>query len=163
MKKKYIIIFIGITIILLTNIAIASYREVIVGKATGKMKMPIFNFSSINIVQGIISSINQNSYENTFNVLNYIEDKNLINEIDFEYTIKILPSTTNFPVKYKLIDLNNNTEVILDSNLESPKLKLGTDKETYNFKLIIEWDMENNIQELDENLEVQILVKGVQS
>ena len=163
MKKKYIIIFIGITIILLTNIAIASYREVIVGKATGKMKMPIFNFSSINIVQGIISSINQNSYENTFNVLNYIEDKNLINEIDFEYTIKILPSTTNFPVKYKLIDLNNNTEVILDSNLESPKLKLGTDKENYNFKLIIEWDMENNIQELDENLDVQILVKGVQS
>ena len=163
MKKKYIIIFIGITIILLTNIAIASYREIIVGKATGKMKMPIFNFSSINIVQGIISSINQNSYENTFNVLNYIEDKSLINEIDFEYTIKILPSTTNFPVKYKLIDLNNNTEVILDSNLESPKLKLGTDKENYNFKLIIEWDMENNIQELDENLEVQILVKGVQS
>lgn len=160
MKKSFIIIFIGI--ILISNIAIASYKEMIEGEVTGIMKKPVFISNNTNVVQGTISSINQNSYENTFNILNYIEDQNLINEINFEYFIKILPSTMNFPVKYRLIDLNTNIEVGLSSNLESQKFNIGTDRENYNYKLIIEWDMENKNQTLDENLEVQIQVIGVQ-
>lgn len=163
MKKKFSIIFIIIGIILISNMVFASYKEVIRGEATGKMKIPIFIFNSENLVQGKMSSINNNFYENTFDILNYIEGKNVVNEIDFEYTIKVIPSTTNFPVKYRLVNLETNMELALDSSLESPKISLGTSKEKHMYKLIAEWDMENTTQELEENLEVEIQIKGVQN
>ena len=161
MNKKIKIIMITIFILIVSTISIASYKLTVFGKAEAKLKKPIFLLNHNEIIDAQISSRSNNSYETTFNILNFIED-NSISEIDFEYIIKLLPSSTNFPIKYRLLDLNENKELFLDSNLETDKITIGTNKEIHNYKLIVEWDMENNNQNLEENLNVEILVKGVQ-
>lgn len=161
--KKNKILFIALIILFLSaNLAIASYKSIIPGEARTFLKIPVFLFSNPNPIQKNMSSVNENFVENTFNVLNYIDEKQLVNEVDFEYTIKIIPSTLNFPVKYKLIDLESNSEIALDSNLETKKLSLSTNRENHNYKLVVEWDMENSNQNLESKLDVEILVKGVQ-
>lgn len=161
MKKKivYLIIFFFIFI---SNYVFANYKTVIDGIINVELKNSIFMCNNSELQIQTMNSIENNSFENTFNIMNFIEEENLINEINFEYTIKIVPSNNNFPVKYKLIDLNNNCEISLNSNLESSTLELGTNKEQHNYKLIVYWDMDNVNQNLEENLDVGIQVKGVQ-
>ena len=161
-KRKTRILFIIILIFFISNITFANYREIIFGDVIVKMKYPIFLLNNNELVEGQINSKEKSYYENVFNILNYIEDIDAISETEFEYTIKIIPSTLNFPVKYTLINLENNSQVYLNSELESEKILLGTDKENHNYKLIVEWDLENDNRNLEENLEVEILIKGVQ-
>ena len=163
MSKKIKIIFIIFIFILLTNICFATYKTVIKGNVVSEMKIPIFIVQESNIQSNQMNSTDKKIYENTFNILNYIDEQNIISEIEFEYYIKIIPSTNNFPIKYKLIKLDTNEELNLDNNLESPKLKFSTSKESHNYKLVVEWDMDNNTQNLDESLNVEIQIKGVQS
>ena len=162
MKRKFKILLILLLICLISNVAFSNYRSSILGKANASIKYPIFLLNSDKIIEGRINSTENCYYENTFNILNYIEDEELINEVDFEFTIKIIPSTQNFPVKYKLIDVEKDEEIILNNELESSKIIIGTNKANYNYKLVIESDLENAIQDLDENLNVEILVKGEQ-
>lgn len=162
MKRKTKIILIVILMSLISSINFANYRSIIFGNATAKIKYPIFLLNSNELVEKQISSINNSSYENVFSIFNYIEDIGTISETDFEYTIKIIPSTTNFPVKYTLINLESNSEIALNSELESEKILLASNKEKHNYKLVVDWDYENNNRNLEDNLEVEILVKGVQ-
>ena len=162
MKRKTKIILVLILISLISNITFASYKSLISGKAVAKLKYPIFLFNSNNLIEGNISSRTNTYYENVFNVFNYLEAEELINETDFEYTIKIIPSTNNFPVKYSLIDLESGTQIGLNSELESDKILLSTARENHNYKLLVEWDSDNNNRNLENNLEVEILIKGVQ-
>lgn len=166
-KFKYLFFMFFILLIFFTNITLANYKSIIYGKANTNLKKPVFIVEYSDTVQGQISSKTNNYFESYINVLNYINKDDLdeikkLNEIDFEYTIKIIPSTNNFPVKYKLIDINNGQEIALDSNLESEKITIGNMEEKNIYKLILEWDIENNNQNLDGNLDVEILVKGVQ-
>lgn len=162
MKRKTKIILVLILISLISNITFASYKSMISGKAIAKLKYPIFLFNSNDFIEGNISSRTNTYYENVFNIFNYLEDEELINETDFEYTIKIIPSTNNFPVKYSLIDLESGAQININSELESDKILLGTTRENHNYKLLVEWDLENNNRDLENNLEVEILIKGVQ-
>ena len=142
--------------------AFASYKSVISGKVKTELKYPIFLLNNNGSVNGRISSISNNYFENFFSIYNYLEEENIVSETGFEYTIKIIPSTINFPVKYTLIDLEKDSEIALNSELETPKLILKTNKENHNYKLIVEWDLDNICEDLEENLNVEILVKGVQ-
>lgn len=166
-KLKLIISVLIFAMLFVSNIVLANYRTRIEGKVSAILKSFIFVCNEPDIIQGPVGSIEHNYYENTFSILNYIEQSNLeeseiINDIAFEYTIQVLPSTFNFPVKYSLINLNTNEELALNSNLETDKLSFGKTRENYNYKLIAEWDSENNNQNLEANLDVEILVKGVQ-
>lgn len=167
-KSKLIISVFILVLLFISNVVLANYRTIIDGKASAVLKKPLFFCNKPDIIQGQISSIENYYYESTFNIFNFIEknefeESETLNEIAFEYTIQIIPSTFNFPVKYSLIDLNTNQQLSLDSNLETDKLSLGITKENYNYKLIVEWDSDNNNQNLDSNLDVEILVKGVQN
>lgn len=161
-KVKFVLYFFMLSIVIICSTAFASYKETISGKAVATMKIPIFTIEESVITEKKLSSKNDNYAEYIFNVLNYIDSENFINEIEFNYTIKIIPSTFNFPVKYRLIDLELGKEITLDSELESEQLILGVEKENHHYKLIAEWDLENNNQNLDENLNIEIQVKGVQ-
>lgn len=167
MKKTRIIIIVIIVVIgifFFSNWSFAKYAETVLGKATCEIKYPIFIVENSDEIQGRISSINNNYYETDFNVLNYISNDNetKISEIDFEYTIKILPSTLDFPVRYRLINLKTNEEIALNPNLESLPINLREEMENHNYKLIVEWDKDNTNQNLDEKLDVKIQVIGVQ-
>ena len=123
MKRKLkIIIITNFIIIIISTISVASYKVVIKGNAKADLKKPVFVLDNSDYIQGQMSSRKNTFYENTFNVLNYIE--NNTNEVDLEYVIKIIPSTLNFPVKYRIIDLKENQELELDSNLESEKISI---------------------------------------
>lgn len=162
--KIMIIGLIVIFIISFSTISFSRFVEVIYGKASVNLKRPIFLIENLNTVQAQISSINNNYYETNFNVLNYISENDIqvASEIDFEYTIKIIPNTFDFPVKYKLINLNTNQEVELNSELETSPINLGTELANHNYKLIVQWDLDNTNQNFEENLEVRVLIKGVQ-
>lgn len=161
MKKIKIIMTIFLLILLFcSNFVFAKYLDIIYGEATTVLKRAIFLVEPPQEINNQISSLNNNYYESEFNILNYIGEE--ISEIEYEYTIKIIPSTYNFPVKYHLINLQTNEEVVLNSNLETETLRLDLNKQKQNYKLIAQWDFENTNQNLDEILKVEILVKGVQ-
>ena len=65
-------------------------------------------------------------------------------------------------MSYHLINLQTNEELVLNQELETSILNLGLDKENQNYKLVVEWNKGNTNQNLDEFLNVEILVKGVQ-
>lgn len=159
--RVFIIIISVIGIFSFYNFSFARYVESVLGKASCELKYPIFKVENSDEIQGKISSINNNYYESDFNVLNYISEEE-INEIEFEYTIRIVPNTLEFPVKYKLININTNEELALNSNLETEKIDLGKDLENHNYKLIVQWDTENTNQNFDENLEVKVVIEGEQ-
>ena len=58
--------------------------------------------------------------------------------------------------------MDTSEEISLNSKLETDIFNLGLNKENQNYKLVVQWDMENTSQNLDEILNVEILVKGVQ-
>lgn len=167
MRKVKILIIILIFILILccfVTQSFAKYFDIIFGRVSAELKNSIFVVEKPETIQGQISSLNNNYYEFCFNILNYISSDNIqkISEVEFEYTIKLIPSTDNFPAKYRLINLFTNQEINLNSDLETEKINLGTSLENHNYKLIVQWDMENTNQNFDENFEIEILVNGVQ-
>ena len=112
MKKKIRILFIFM-ILIITNISYGKFVTRINGEGKAKLKVPILMLENREIIVGEINK-NHNLYQSDFNLKNYIENTEKVNEINFKYSIKILPSTLNFPVKYSLINLNNLTTTNLD-------------------------------------------------
>ena len=158
---RKILVFIVILLLTFSGISFAKYRETTRGKVVACLKNPIFIVKNSKEVEGKISSTN-NYYETEFSVLNYLEDTKESTEIGFDYTIKIIPSTKNFPVKYRLVRLDTNEEAELDSNLETSPQTLDTNPQSNLYKLIAYWDFENSKQNFEENLNVKVLVRGVQ-
>lgn len=105
--------------------------------------------------------VDKNSFpiEYNFSIKNF--DNNNVNDVDFDYKIKIESSTAIFPIKYKLIDVDNNCEIPLNfgetQTLTLKKLK----KEVRNFKLYVEWnDLDS---ELSDEVEIKLKIQAVQS
>ena len=169
MRKKIkilIISFLFLWMIITSTMSFAYFKITIPGMASAKMKKPILKIETSVITEKTMSSnIQNNSAEYIFNFLNYIDNEmqeTEINEIEFEYTIQIIPSTVNFPVQFRLFDITENREIMLDSNLKSESLNLGLEKVNHHYKVTAQWDMENVNQNLEENLNVEIEIKGVQ-
>jgi len=76
--------------------------------------------------------------EYKFTIKNYIEDK--INEIEFYYNIEVQAKPSNFPIKYTLIDVENEEDIILNGNKTDNLKILKEVKEEKNYMLLIEWD-----------------------
>lgn len=107
------------------------------------------------------TKINQLSFpmEYYFWIHNYEEEE--INEIEFEYSIELENSVTNFPISYVLIDCDTNKEVDL-KNGKSENLKIKKDvKESRKFKLVFRWQ-ELNVQ-LAEELQIKLKINVLQN
>lgn len=161
MKKLLKILYIIILIIIVANISYAKFMTKINGQGKAEVKQPILIFKKSDIINGQISKTN-NLYENTFSFKNYFENSEKVNEIEFEYIIKILPSTLNFPVKYNLINLDTNTEVELNENFETEKIFMGTEKIIHNYKLKVSWDENLSASKVEEVVDVKMQIKAVQ-
>ena len=130
-----------------------------------------YNFNvETEIAKGIIyldnddiieKNVNRESFplEYNFSIRNFDEDNN-INEVDFDYKIKIEESVNNFPIKYRLIDCEKNKEIFLTSG-ESPVLNLEKfEKKIRKFKLYVEW---NDVEgEYSDDLEIKLKIQAVQ-
>lgn len=130
-----------------------------------------YNFDiETEIAKGIIyldndeiieKKVNRESFplEYNFSIRNF-DDNNNINEVDFDYKIKIETSVNNFPIKYRLIDCEKNIELFLISG-ESPVLNLEKfEKKIRKFKLYVEWsDVE---EEYSDDLEIKLKIQAVQ-
>lgn len=94
-----------------------------------------------------------------FEIKNF-DNNNNINEIDLKYKIKIESSKKNFPIKYKLVDLDNNIDIQLIDNESELMLLEKNQKEIRHFKLFVDW---NDIDyELAEDTEINIKVEAIQ-
>lgn len=164
-KIKFIIAIFAVFCVLISVTSYSFFKTAIPGKAVTTLKLPIFQVEESVLTEAVMTSKSEsNQAEFIFNILNYrIENNNtILNEIDWEYYIQIIPTTANFPVRYRLFDMSENREINIDSNLKSESLALGTTQQNHHYKLVAEWDMENSSRNLEENLKVDIEIKGVQ-
>lgn len=162
MKRKVLKILILIIILLIiTNISYAKFITRINGKGLTKVKVPILVLENNEVITGEISKKN-NSYYQDFSLKNYLESTKQINEINFEYTIKLFLSTTNFPVNYQLINLDTNQEILFNENFETGKIQIGTDKIMHRYRLIVNWSENYNNEIVDENVDVKIKINANQ-
>lgn len=157
-NKEKVIILISVIIIILNIIT-----------------LPKRNFSynsevKTSIAKGIVvleqdeqieKNVDRNSFPIEYNfVIKNFDDNDNVNEVDFDYKIKIEQSVLNFPIKYKLIDCDNNSEIQLN-NGETPILTLGKfKKETRKFKLYVEWN--DVCSQYEEKIEIKLRVEAVQ-
>lgn len=106
-------------------------------------------------------TVNKNSFPLEYNfVIKNFDENNNINEVDFDYKIRIENSADNFPIKYKLIDSDEAKELQLNSNETSILTLKKLEKEIRHFKLYVEW---NDLDlELADNIEIKLKVEAVQ-
>ena len=161
MKKVVKILFILLVCVMFINICYAKFSTKIIGQGKTELKIPIIILEKRETVVGEINN-NQNAYETYFDVKNFVENIQLSNEIDFEYNIKLIPSTTNFPVQYTLINVNNNKEVSLNENLETDRIFIGTEKVVHKYKVVVKWHDINTIEQVADNLEVRVKINAEQ-
>lgn len=161
MKRVVKIVLITIILIIIVNNSYAKFSTKINGEGKAKLKTPILILENNDMIIGEISKLN-NLYQSDFSLKNYIENGSNINEIDFEYSIKLIPSTLNFPVKYSLINLETNKEIALNENLETAQILMGTEKIIHKYRLIVSWTDITNAEAIEENLDVKIKIKATQ-
>ena len=105
--------------------------------------------------------MNRNSFpiEYFFEIKNF-DNKNNINEIDLNYKIEIQSAKKNFPIKYKLIDVDNNVELQLINNKTELLNLEKNQKEIRHFKIFVEWN-DFDIELADET-DINIKIEAVQ-
>lgn len=159
--KKAIIrsLIIVLFLFIFMNNSYAKFASKIKGKGTAYLKEPIIILEKKEILIGEISKTN-NEYIQDFYVRNYLENK--INEIEFEYLITLNSSTINFPVKYKLIKLDTNEELKLDSKMQTTKIFMGTEKTIHRYRLVVNWCELDTKEKVDDIVEVKIKIKAEQ-
>lgn len=111
----------------------------------------------------IEKKVNRNSFpiEYFFEIKNF-DNKNNINEIDLNYKIEIQSAKKNFPIKYKLIDVDNNVELQLINNKTELLNLEKNQKEIRHFKIFVEWnDFDIDIELADET-DINIKIEAVQ-
>lgn len=162
MKKKIVIIIIIIFIILFEKKVCARYYEQL-EKIFIKSEIaePIIKFENMQETI-IINDFNKNIGEKEyfFKIKNYEiseENEKRISEVSFNYFIEIKNKNNNFPVKYKLYDYNKE-EMILTNN-KTNKFNIEKNKEYEKiYKLVVSWDENRNISNLENNTDIEILV-----
>ena len=158
-KNREIIIILVLFITILLNLILLpnkkysfnSYVETQIAKA-----IIVFNKNEI-----IEKEVNKQSFpiEYYFEIKNF-DEKNNINEVDLEYKIIIESSKKNFPIKYRLVDLDNNTDIQLINNETQLMYLEKNQKDVRHFKLFVEW---NDIDlELANETSINIKVEAVQ-
>lgn len=161
MKRLVKIFLIILVVIIITNISFAKYITIIKGQGKLQVREPILILSKKDVITGEISKIN-NQYETEFTLKNYLGSGEKVNEIDFEYIIKLIPSTNNFPAEYSLINSDTNEKLVLNEDLETEKMFIGTEKQIHNYKLLVNWSSLSVYEPVEENLEVKINIKATQ-
>lgn len=161
MKRLVKILFIIIVCIICVNTCYAKFSTKIIGQGKTQLKVPIIILEKRETVLGEISQTN-NLYETYFDIKNFSENMKAINEIDFEYNIKLIPSTANFPAQYTLINVDNNEEILLNKNLETDKIFIGNEKTVHRYKLVVKWFEINTSEKVDENLDVKVKINAKQ-
>ena len=109
----------------------------------------------------IEKEVNKESFpiEYYFEIKNF-DEKNNINEVDLKYKIIVESSKKNFPIKYRLVDLDNNTDIQLINNETQLMYLEKNQKDVRHFKLFVEW---NDIDlELANETSINIKVEAVQ-
>lgn len=161
--KKLIVKILGIVIILMlvVNVSYAKFITKINVKGVAKLKVPILVLESNPLVVGEFNK-EKNMYTQDFCLKNYFEKNQKTNEIQFQYFIKLIPSTSNFPANYKLINLDTNEEIKVNEKLETQKILMNTEKTIHRYRLIVNWGELNTKEEVDEILEVKIKVNAEQ-
>lgn len=151
MKIKKTTLLIIITVLLILLIETISISKSNLKKEYHKtlaIAKPIINLEKDEMIN---TKVNQNSFpiEYYFSINNYNENE--VNEIDFEYIIEIQDSNDSFPIMYRLFDCDSNREILLNDK-KSEKMKIAKfQKQSRNFKLVMEWrelgdDLENQLQ-----------------
>lgn len=161
MKKVVKILLITIILIIIVNNSYAKFITKINGEGKVNVKIPILILENNELTIGEINKV-KNSYQADFSLKNYLENTSKINEINFTYTIKLMPSTLNFPVKYKLINLDTNEEIILNENLETGNISIGIEKTIHKYRLVVNWTEIENTEEIQECLDVKIKINAKQ-
>lgn len=158
-RKSDAIITVCVMLICINNIVLAK----------SKIKNEKYDMS-LEIAQPVIEIIKdepikrevyQNSFpiEYNFCVNNY--NDNSINEVEFDYIIEIENSDADFPVGYKLIEIDTNREILLrDGKSEFFKLD-ANQKQSRKFKLVLDWKEKGEVW--SEKSHINLKVKAVQS
>lgn len=158
-KKEKVIILISIIVIIIDLITLPKKNYSYNARGESEIAKGIIFLEKDEMIE---KTVDKNSFpiEYNFVIKNFDENDN-INEIDFDYKIRIENSVNNFPIQYKLIDLDNNVELQLISGETSILTLKKSEKEIRHFKLYVEW---NDLDaELADNIEIKLKIKAIQS
>lgn len=158
-NKEKVVIIISLIIIMLNLITLPKKKYSYDSYGNSQIAKGIITLEQDEIIEKMVDET-LFPLEYNFTVNNF-DDKDNINEVDFDYKIRIESSVQNFPVKYKLIDVDNGKEMHLNND-ETPILTLEKmKKESRHFKLYVQW---NDVDlELADELEIKLKIDAVQS
>jgi hypothetical protein len=117
----------------------------------------------IPVTEKIVDTIDKNSSlkEYIFCIENFIsENENTRkSDVSFTYTIEVVCSNDSFPISYKLFDLTNNEEVVMNDKNTTDKICIYNNEQiSRKYKLIVEWnnDKTNLSDEVDIDLNINV-------
>lgn len=163
-KKRKLSIVVAI-ILIIPTISFARYYEKIQNiKANATIAEPIFKVE--NHREKINQTIDKESYieEYTFSIKNYeidsITNNKRISQVDLEYMIEIINEKENFPIEYKLYEVDNNLEILNNQN-KTELIRIDSNIEyERTYKLVVLWSEKD--KELDSNTSLKICVNASQ-
>jgi hypothetical protein len=158
LKNSLVVLLIILVILGIPNVSRARYYEFLnMMSVRANIAEPIIQVESLQ--NKIIQSINKESeiQEYLFVVRNYEnENSKKISEVDFSYTIEIISSNENFPIKIELYDVQDNLEILNGKNIsENIFIKKEIEYEKQ-YKLVVTWEKTNN--ELSDSDNIHIVV-----
>ena len=162
-KRNIILIILSLfTVFLIYNFTFAKFHSNISGSANAQIATPIIELVGSNKIVGIDYDDTANQIEYNFAVNNFDNLEN-VNQVDLNYILQIKNDNSDFPISYKLYDVNNN-EIILENNT-TESIRLGKDiKTTHHYKLIIRYaDKGNGINIINKlnNLDITLSANQV--
>ncbi len=165
-KSKKVVLFIIIIVILLPNMVLARYYEILRNmKLSATVANPIVKVE--NLQEKVIQTFNKRTEakEYHFVVRNYelAEDgiSKKISDVAFLYYIEIINTNTTFPIKCELYDVQTN-EKILDEKDKTGEIfmerSVAYEKP---YKLVVTWEKSSPIlaDHTDININVQVTQK----
>lgn len=155
-KIKQIILMAIIILLCIPSITMSKYNSKFEKNGKINIAKPVIIFEEQTELNSEI--INKKSFpiEYNFKIKNYTDTG--VNEIEFYYNIEVQDTAINFPIKYRLFDINTNEEVILNNNKTiDMKISNGIAEEKL-YKLVIEWDKRNGRLSNDTDLNIKINV-----
>ena len=157
--KERIIILVALVIIILNLITLPKQNFFYNSEVETHIAKAIVVLEKDELIE---KKVDRMSFPIKYNfVIKNFDEKGNVNEVNLDYKIKIEASVSNFPVRYKIIDIENNKEIELNFG-ETPILSLRKcDKEIRKFELYVEW---NDLEEAyADNFEIKLKIEAVQS
>ena len=157
-KKEKVIVLISLIIIIVNLITLPKIKYSYNSRVESKIAKGIIVLEKDETLE---ETVNKNSFPLEYNfVIKNFDENNNINEVEFDYKIRIENSVDNFPVKYKLIDCDKDMELRLNFGETSILTLKKLEKEIRHFKLYVEW---NDLDlELADNIEIKLKLEAVQ-